>query len=99
MASLQHVAILDDYQGVALAMANWSRLGERARITVFRDHLSDPDEVIARLQPFDIACVLRERTPLPRAILEKLPRLKLIASTGQRNTAIDMAAARELGIT
>jgi phosphoglycerate dehydrogenase-like enzyme len=93
------VAILDDFQGVALAMADWSRLRDRARITVFRDHVSDPASVIARLDPFDVVCVMRERTPLPRAILEKLPRLKLIASTAQRNAAIDMEAARELGIT
>jgi phosphoglycerate dehydrogenase-like enzyme len=93
------VAVLDDYQGVALTMADWSRLGDRVRITVFRDHLADPDQVVARLSPFDIVCVMRERTPLPREILQKLPRLTLIASTGQRNAAIDMAAARELGIT
>jgi phosphoglycerate dehydrogenase-like enzyme len=93
------VAILDDYQGVALAMADWSRIRERAGITVFRDHISDPVQIIARLSPFDIVCVMRERTPLPRAVLEKLPGLKLIASTGQHNAAIDMAATRDLGIT
>jgi phosphoglycerate dehydrogenase-like enzyme len=94
-----HIAILDDYQGVALTLADWSVLHGSATITVFRDHLSNPNDVIARLQPFDVVCVVRERTPLPRAILEKLPRLKLIASPTMRNASIDMRAARELGIT
>lgn len=93
------VAILDDYQGVALAMADWSRLGEHVRVTVFRDHVEDTESLIARLQPFDVLCIMRERTPLTRAILERLPLLRMIASTGHFNAAIDMAAARELGIT
>jgi phosphoglycerate dehydrogenase-like enzyme len=92
------IAILDDYHGAALTLADWSRLEGRTSITVFRDHLNDPADIVARLQPFDIVCVLRERTPLPRAILEKLPALKLIASTAMRNASIDMGAARELGI-
>jgi phosphoglycerate dehydrogenase-like enzyme len=96
---LPQIAVLDDYQGAALTLADWTPLHGRARITVFRDHVSTPEDVISRLQPFDVVCVLRERTPLPRAILEKLPALKLIASTAMRNASIDMAAARELGIT
>jgi phosphoglycerate dehydrogenase-like enzyme len=93
------VAVLDDYQGVALRMADWSVLHERAEVTVFRDHLSEPDAVVARLLPFDVVCVMRERTPLTRSILEQLPNLKLIASTGSRNASIDLAAARARGIT
>jgi phosphoglycerate dehydrogenase-like enzyme len=92
------IAILDDYQGVALELADWSRLAERASIEVFRDHLADADAVVARLLPFDVVCVMRERTPLPRAILERLPNLRLIASTGRRNASIDLAAAEERGI-
>lgn len=92
------VAVLDDYQGVALAMVDWSSLAGRAAVTVFRDHLDDPDALVARLLPFEIVCVMRERTPLPRAILERLPNLRLIASTGARNAAIDLAAAAERGI-
>jgi phosphoglycerate dehydrogenase-like enzyme len=92
------IAILDDYQNVALSMADWSTVASRAEITVFTDHLSEQDAVIKRLQPFDVVCVMRERTPLPRAIIERLPRLKLIASTGARNSSIDMAAAKEHGI-
>jgi len=93
------VAILDDYQNVALELADWSPLDGRARITVFNDHLADPDQVVARLQPFDAVCVMRERTPLPKAVIDRLPRLKLIASTGARNASIDAAAAAERGIT
>jgi phosphoglycerate dehydrogenase-like enzyme len=93
------VAILDDYQGVALQSADWSLLEGQANITVFRDHLSDSTALVERLKPFDVLCVMRERTPLTRAILEQLPNLKLIASTGMRNASIDLAAAKDRGIT
>jgi phosphoglycerate dehydrogenase-like enzyme len=92
------IAILDDYQNVALEMADWSPLAGRAAITVFNDHLSSPDEIVERLLPFDVVCVMRERTPLPGSVIERLPRLKLIASTGPRNAAIDVEAAAERGI-
>ncbi|HLZ67423.1 MAG TPA: D-2-hydroxyacid dehydrogenase family protein [Aliidongia sp.] len=96
--SAVNVAILDDYQNAALRMADWSPLAGRATITVFNDHLDDPDAVAARLAPFDVVCVMRERTPLTRGLLERLPRLKLIASTGFVNASIDLQAARERGI-
>jgi phosphoglycerate dehydrogenase-like enzyme len=92
------IAILDDYQNVALKMADWSPLAGRAAITVFNDHLSNPHEVVERFLPFDVLCVMRERTPLPRSVLERLPRLKLIVSTGPRNAAIDVEVAAERGI-
>jgi phosphoglycerate dehydrogenase-like enzyme len=92
------VAILDDYQNVAVQMADWSPVAQRADITVFNDHVSDPDELIQRLAPFDVVFVMRERTPLPRSIIERLPRLKMIASTGPFNASIDMAAAEEHGV-
>jgi phosphoglycerate dehydrogenase-like enzyme len=92
------VAILDDYQDVALRLADWSAVRRRAEITVFNDQLADPAAVVERLRPFDVVCVMRERTPLSRDILQQLPRLKLIASTGPRNAAIDMRAAAERGI-
>ena len=87
------IAVLDDYQNVALESADWSVLGGRAEITVFQDHLDDTDAVIERLLPFDIICVMRERTPLPRNVIERLPNLKFIASTGPGNTSIDVVAA------
>jgi len=93
------IAVLDDYQNVALKLADWSALAERAEITVFNDHVSDPSALVEKLLPFDIVCVMRERTPLPRNIIQQLPRLKMIASTGLRNASIDEATARERGIT
>src|SRR5260370_5813588 len=92
------IAVLDDYQNVALASADWSVLRDRADIAVFQDHLADPDAVIERLLPFDVVCVMRERTPLPRNVIERLPNLKLIASTGSLNGSIDVAAAGDRGI-
>jgi phosphoglycerate dehydrogenase-like enzyme len=92
------IAVLDDYQGVALEMADRSALNGRARITVFRDHLADDRALVERLRPFDVVCVMRERTPLPRAVIESLPRLKMIASTGTRNRSVDADAAGERGI-
>lgn len=93
------IAVLDDYQNVALKLADWSVLAGRAEITTFNDHIADPAALIDRLLPFDVICVMRERTPLPREIIERLPRLKLIASTGPGNASIDMAAASERGIS
>jgi phosphoglycerate dehydrogenase-like enzyme len=93
------VAILDDYQNAALRMADWSSVASRAEITVFNDHVADTEVVIERLMPFDVICVMRERTPLSREIIERLPQLKLIASTAGRNASIDMAAAEERGIS
>jgi phosphoglycerate dehydrogenase-like enzyme len=89
---------LDDYQNVALSMADWSALDGRATVTVFGDHLADTDALIARLQPFDVVCIMRERTAMTRAVITRLPKLRLIASTAPRNAAIDLKAAAEHGI-
>jgi phosphoglycerate dehydrogenase-like enzyme len=91
-------AVLDDYQNVALSMADWSILNGRASITVFNDHVADVDAVVSRLLPFDIVCVMRERTPMTRAVIERLPKLRLIASTAFRNASIDTEAAGQRGI-
>jgi phosphoglycerate dehydrogenase-like enzyme len=93
------VAVLDDYQAIALQMADWSALEGKAEVTTFRDHLADTESLAERLALFEVVCVMRERTPLPRPLLERLPQLKLIVTTGMRNAAIDLAAAKELGIT
>jgi phosphoglycerate dehydrogenase-like enzyme len=88
------IAILDDYQHVALESADWSAIRDRADIAVFHTHI--PDHLLMEeLQPFEVVCVMRERTPLPRRVIECLPNLKLIASTGAVNASIDLAAARE----
>jgi phosphoglycerate dehydrogenase-like enzyme len=92
------VAILDDYQNVAFKTADWSAVASRAEVNVFNDHIADPAALVERLLPFDVICVMRERTPLPREIIQRLPNLKLIASTGPRNASIDVAAAQERGI-
>jgi phosphoglycerate dehydrogenase-like enzyme len=92
------IAIFDDYQNVALRLADWSDVRRHAEITVFHDHVADPSAVVARLRPFDVICVMRERTPLTREILQQLLNLKLIASTGPRNASIDTQTAADLGI-
>lgn len=90
------LAILDDYQNVAHEFADWASLG--VDITTFHDTLADDDAVIARLAPFDILCLMRERTPLTPARLSRLPNLKLIVTSGKRNDSIDVAAANARGI-
>ena len=92
------VAILDDYQGVALEMADWSVLAPRCQVHVFRDHLSDLEGVAERLRDFEIVTCMRERTPFGRNLLERLPKLRLLVTTGMRNAAIDLQAATELGV-
>lgn len=96
-ASLR-IAVLDDYQGVARTMADWSPIERRAQVDVFSDHLGGTDAVAERLRPYHIVCVMRERTPLRRELIERLPNLRLICSTGGRNASIDVAAATERGI-
>ncbi|UXA06991.1 D-2-hydroxyacid dehydrogenase family protein [Mycobacterium sp. SMC-2] len=91
------VAILDDYAGVALRLADWSPVQTRSRITVFDRHLAE-EEAADALRPFDVICTLRERMALPRTLLERLPNLKLITIVGRRLPNLDMAAATERGI-
>ena len=91
-------AILDDYQNVALKMADWSKVSGDLDITVFNQHIGGPDAVVKALQGFSIVCAMRERTGFPRAVIEKLPDLKLLITTGMRNASIDVAAAKERGI-
>jgi phosphoglycerate dehydrogenase-like enzyme len=93
------VAVLDDYQGVALTVADWSVLADRAEVVAFSDHLSDENSIAERLAGFDIVVAMRERTPFPRSLLRRLPGLRLLVTTGMRNKSIDLAAAQELGVT
>src|ERR671918_900672 len=93
------VAILDDYQKVAESSADWSTLPEDVEVTFFHDHLADPDRLAERLAPFAIVGIMRERTPFPGALLERLPNLRLLITTGPRNASVDVAAAQRLGIT
>ena len=89
------VAVLDDYQDVARKMTDWSVLPADVEVAVFQDHLTDQAAVARRLKDFDIVMAMRERTPFPRALLEQLPRLRLLTTTGMRNAAIDMQAAAD----
>ncbi|RDV04740.1 D-2-hydroxyacid dehydrogenase family protein [Undibacter mobilis] len=92
-------AILDDYQGVALKFADWSPVAGEVEITVFDKPFKDQAETIAQLQGFQIVAGMRERTPFPRAVIEALPDLKLLITTGARNNSFDLAAAAERGVT
>jgi phosphoglycerate dehydrogenase-like enzyme len=96
---VHRIAVLDDYQYVAATFADWSQLPEPVEVVEFSAHVPDEDRLIARLQPFDVVIAMRERTPFPRRVLERLPNLRLLVTTGMRNPAIDVAAAQELGIT
>src|SRR5258708_15753595 len=93
------IAVLDDYQNVAVELGDWAPVQQRAQITVFRDTIADQDKLVERLKPFEIICAMRERTPLRRGLLERLPNLKLLVTTGMRNASIDMAATADRGIT
>ena len=92
------IALLDDYQRVALSMADWERLRPTHEVVAFNDHLDNDDALVQRLADFDIVMVMRERTPLTARVLQRLPKLKLIVTGGMRNASIDMQAARERGI-
>lgn len=91
-------AILDDYQNVALSMADWSKVTDDIDIQVFNKHLGSADNVVAALQGFGIVCAMRERTAFPRGVIERLPDLKLLITTGMRNASIDLDAARKRGV-
>ncbi len=95
---LLRCAILDDYQNVALTLADWSKVKAEIEIKVFNEHLGSADEVIAALKGFAIVCAMRERTPFPRAVIEALPDLKLLITTGMRNASIDLEAAKARGV-
>lgn len=91
------IAVLDDYQRVALSLAEWDSLP--AEVVAFHDHLADLGALAERLRPFDVLVAMRERTPFPRELLERLPRLRLLVTTGARNASIDVAAAKARGVT
>lgn len=97
MPELKRLAILDDYQDVVLKMGPWDRLPGIEK-TVFRDTIAEREALVARLMPFDAILAMRERTPFPRALIERLPNLKLLITTGERNRGIDAEACAERGI-
>jgi phosphoglycerate dehydrogenase-like enzyme len=93
------VAILDDYQQVALASADWSAVRELAEIYVFAQHIARTEALVSALEPFDVVVAMRERTEFDAERLNQLPRLRLLVTTGMANAAIDLAAAAERGVT
>ena len=96
---MTRVAILDDYQDVARGMADWASLAAGTEVVTFRDHATGEDRVAARLADFDVVVAMRERTPFPRTLLARLPRLRLLVTTGMRNASIDLRAAADHGVT
>jgi phosphoglycerate dehydrogenase-like enzyme len=92
------IAILDDYQDIALGMADWSILGQGHSIDVFKRNLSVPDEAAELLRPYDVLCTMRERMAMPGSLIDRLPNLKLITITGAKHRTLDMAAAADRGI-
>jgi phosphoglycerate dehydrogenase-like enzyme len=93
------IAILDDYQNAALRMADWSGLQKDHKIVAFKERLPDIDAAARALADFEIIGIMRERTPFPRALFEKLPKLRLLVTTGKRNASIDLEAAKAHGVT
>ncbi|MFB8174953.1 D-2-hydroxyacid dehydrogenase family protein [Streptomyces sp. NPDC055966] len=92
-------AVLDDFQGVAAALADWSVVEEEVEVVALREHLAGEDELAAALAGYDIVVTLRERVAFPGSLLARLPRLKLIVASGMRNSVIDYAAAEQYGVT
>jgi D-3-phosphoglycerate dehydrogenase len=88
-------AILDDYINLALRVADWSKVSDRADITVFNEPFASIEAAAGALKDFEFICAMRERTPFPRALFAALPKLKLLITSGMRNAAIDMEAAKD----
>ncbi len=99
MPKLHRLAILDDYQGMTLKLGPWDSLPGDLQVEVFRDTITDPAALAARLAPFDAILIMRERTPFRAGLLERLPNLKLLMTTGMRNASVDMATCAARGVT
>jgi phosphoglycerate dehydrogenase-like enzyme len=93
------IALLDDYQSAALSLADWSRLQTDHKVVAFKEHMPDMEAVARALADFEIVGIMRERTPFPRALFERLPKLRLLVTTGKRNASIDLEAAKAHGVT
>ncbi|MFF0424030.1 D-2-hydroxyacid dehydrogenase family protein [Streptomyces sp. NPDC004520] len=92
-------AVLDDYQGVALTSADWNPLADRVDVRVLREHLTDRDALVAAVEDCEVLVVMRERTPVDAELLARLPRLRLLITSGMRNASIDLAACAARGVT
>src|SRR6476620_11485930 len=96
---MTRIAVLDDYQAVAADFCDWSTVPAPVDVITFRDTLTDEDALAERLRPFDVVIAMRERTRFTRELLERLPQLKLLVTTGMRNKSIDVQAANDHDIT
>ena len=96
--SVTRIAILDDYQNIALECADWATIPGEPEIVVFGEHIAAEDAVAEALADFDVVVAMRERTPMPASLIARLPKLRLLVTTGMRNLAIDMQAARARGV-
>ena len=92
------IAVIDDWQNVASGVVDWSALASVGQVHFLHDYPADTATMVERLQAFDVICVMRERSTFDQALLQGLPRLKLLVTGGMRNAAIDVAAAKALGI-
>ena len=98
MSNMTRVAVLDDWQGVAQGAADWAPLRARADVVFFQDAFADQDDAAAKLADFDIVLSMRERTPLPGTLINRLPKLKMLGMTGARNLSLDTPACTARGI-
>ena len=96
---MANIAVLDDYQNVAMTMADWSPLTRAHRLQVFNEPIAGIEALARALAAFEVIGIMRERTPFPRALFERLPSLKLLVTTGKRNASIDLEAAKDHGVT
>ena len=92
---MHRIAVLDDYQSVAHTFTDWSQVPEPVEVVEFHDFVGDTHALVARLAPFDVVIAMRERTEFRRSLLERLPNLRLLVTTGRRNKSIDVEAATE----
>ena len=98
MAGVTKVAVLDDYLGIVPQYGDWASLGPQTQVTFFRENLATVDAAAAALAPFDVLSLMRERMPLPKALIDRLPNLKLVVTTGGKNRSIDIDACKARGI-
>lgn len=95
---MKRLAIIDDYENAAANAADWATIRDQIEVTVFGDHLETESDIAERLRPFDAVVIMRERTAFRRTLLDRLPNLELLITSGKRNASIDVAAARRRGI-
>jgi phosphoglycerate dehydrogenase-like enzyme len=95
---VKRIVLLDDYQGVALDYGGWDRIPDEWQVVAFEQHIDDPDELVEALADAEVVVAMRERTPFPADVLDRLPDLRLLVTTGMGNVAIDVAAARRNGV-